>query len=100
VSPLKDATPRSIPAFPGNHSPRYLVSGRSSSILERAGQRVVVVCPGGVIGASFIALGDRPRRDGIAFTHETVKTSLTEWRVTGSGWRLVRYDDAAHLAAS
>ena len=33
-------------------------------------------------------------------THETVNTSITEWRYTGSDWRLVRYNDAAHLATA
>jgi broad specificity phosphatase PhoE len=66
---------------------------------EHPGERVVVVCHGGIIGASFVALGDLPIRKGIALTHETVNTSMTEWRFTGSEWRLVRYNDAAHLAS-
>ncbi len=66
---------------------------------EHPGQRVVVVCHGGVIGASFIALGELALREGHAFTHETTNTSLTEWRFTGDEWRLVRYNDAAHLSA-
>jgi broad specificity phosphatase PhoE len=66
---------------------------------EHEGERVVVVCHGGIIGSSFIALGDLPIRKGLAMTHETANTSLTEWRHTGSEWRLVRYNDAAHLAA-
>jgi len=65
---------------------------------EHSNQRVVVVCHGGIIGASFIALGDQPIRNGNAFTHETTNASLTEWRHTGSEWRLVRYNDAAHLS--
>ncbi len=65
---------------------------------EHVGQQVVVVCHGGIIGASFVALGDLPIRKGFALTHETANTSLTEWRFTGSEWRLVRFNDAAHLA--
>jgi broad specificity phosphatase PhoE len=65
---------------------------------EHPGERVVVICHGGIIGASFVALGDVPIRNALALTHETVNTSLTEWRFTGSDWRLVRYNDAAHLA--
>ena len=65
---------------------------------EHPGQRVVVVCHGGIIGASFVALGNLPLRDGNSFTHETTNTSLTEWRLSGADWRLVRYNDAAHLA--
>jgi broad specificity phosphatase PhoE len=67
---------------------------------EHPGERVVVVCHGGIIGASFIALGNLPLSDGSAFTHETTNSSLTEWRHTGEAWRLVRYNDAAHLAGS
>jgi len=65
---------------------------------EHQGEHVVVVCHGGIIGASFIALGDLPLRTGNAMTFETANTSITEWRHTGTDWRLVRYNDAAHLA--
>jgi len=64
------------------------------------GGRVVVVGHGGTIGASFVALGDLPNRDGIALMYEAVNTSLTEWRFTGSAWRLVRFNDAGHLAGA
>jgi broad specificity phosphatase PhoE len=57
-----------------------------------------VVCHGGIIGASFVALGDVPIQRATALTHETANSSITEWRHTGSDWRLVRYNDAAHLA--
>jgi broad specificity phosphatase PhoE len=65
---------------------------------EHPGQRVVVVCHGGVIGASFIALGDLPMQQVIPLAYEIVNTSLTEWRWTGKRWQLVRFNDAAHLA--
>jgi probable phosphoglycerate mutase len=72
--------------------------GRLRRVAEdHPGQRVVVVCHGGVVGASFIALGDLAIGTGIGFTHETTNTSLTEWRFTDGHWRLVRYNDAAHL---
>jgi probable phosphoglycerate mutase len=64
---------------------------------EHPGQEVVVVCHGGIIGASFIALGNLPIRDGNAFTHGTTNTSLTEWTTDGGDWRLARFNDAAHL---
>lgn len=67
---------------------------------DHPGERVVVVCHGGIIGASFVALGDVPLRTATALTHETVNTSLTEWRHTGKSWRLVRYNDPAHLATA
>jgi probable phosphoglycerate mutase len=66
---------------------------------DHPGERVVVVCHGGIIGASFVALGDLSFSTVRALTHETTNTSLTEWRHTGDGWLLVRYNDAAHLAA-
>jgi probable phosphoglycerate mutase len=64
---------------------------------DHPGQRVVVVCHGGVVGASFIALGELPVRHASSLTFDTVNTSITEWRRTGAAWRLVRYNDAAHL---
>jgi broad specificity phosphatase PhoE len=67
---------------------------------DHEGERVVVVCHGGIIGASFIALGDVPIRNGADLTHTTANTSLTEWRANGDAWRLVRYNDAAHLAGT
>ncbi len=66
---------------------------------EHAGERVVVVGHGGIVGASFVALADASMRDGIALCHETRNTSITEWRWTGRRWRLVRFNDAAHLAS-
>lgn len=67
---------------------------------DHPGERVVVVAHGGIIGASFVALGDIPIRNATVLTHEAVNTSLTEWRFTGKHWRLVRYNDAAHLAGT
>ena len=66
---------------------------------EHPGQRIVVVAHGGIIGASFVALGDLPMRMATDIVYETVNTSMTEWRHTGKEWRLVRFNDAAHLAA-
>ena len=65
---------------------------------DHPGEQIVVVCHGGIIGASFVALGDVPIQRATALTHETTNSSITEWRHTGSDWRLVRYNDAAHLA--
>jgi probable phosphoglycerate mutase len=65
---------------------------------EHEGQRVVVVAHGGIIGASFVALGDLPIRHGTALTRETKNTSITEWRARAGAWQLVRYNDSAHLS--
>jgi probable phosphoglycerate mutase len=65
---------------------------------EHAGEQVVVVCHGGIIGSSFVALGEGTLHDGVAQTHEAINTSITEWRHTGRRWQLARFNDAAHLA--
>ena len=65
---------------------------------DHPGEKVVVVCHGGVIGASFVALGDLPMKSASAFIYETINTSLTEWRWADDRWALVRYNDAGHLA--
>jgi broad specificity phosphatase PhoE len=64
---------------------------------DHPGERVVVFGHGGTIGSGFVALGGIAPRNAMAFIHEARNTSLTEWRWTGSRWRLVRYNDAAHL---
>lgn len=64
---------------------------------EHPGQNVVVVCHGGIIGASFVALGDLPVHKGVGPTRETVNASITEWRWSDSQWNLVRFNDWAHL---
>jgi broad specificity phosphatase PhoE len=64
---------------------------------EHENQRIVVVCHGGIIGATFASLGHSPLTDAIPFAYEPVNTSITEWRHTGRNWRLVRYNDVAHL---
>ncbi|MDQ1385484.1 MAG: ribonuclease / adenosylcobalamin/alpha-ribazole phosphatase [Actinomycetota bacterium] len=64
---------------------------------EHPGETVVVVGHGGTIGASFVSLGDQPIRAGHGPTHEVNNTSITQWRWNARGWRLVRFNDAAHL---
>lgn len=56
---------------------------------------VVVVCHGGVIDVGLRALLNLPIVG--SFVLETVNTSLTELSRHGALWRLVRYNDAAHL---
>jgi len=64
---------------------------------EHAGETVVVVGHGGTVGASFVALGHLDMRRGVDVTHEAANTSITEWRWAEGDWRLVRFNDAAHL---
>ena len=94
-----DADPDQVVA-PGGESWRSFVA-RASGALTRVAEahpseRVVVVCHGGVIEASLVAFlpvaPDRPRL-GLVTEH----TSITEWERTGDRWRLLRYNDAAHL---
>ena len=66
---------------------------------DHPGERIVVVAHGGIVAATFVALGNLPSRMATDIAYETVNTSMTEWRWTGSEWRLVRFNDAAHLAA-
>jgi broad specificity phosphatase PhoE len=65
---------------------------------DHPGQRVVVFGHGGTIGASFVELGGLEARNSMALIHEAHNTSITEWLWNGTSWRLVRYNDAAHLA--
>jgi 2,3-bisphosphoglycerate-dependent phosphoglycerate mutase len=60
------------------------------------GGLVVVACHGGVIEAtmlSFLPMQTRSKPLGLP----TAYTSMTEWERGASGWRLVRYNDVAHL---
>ena len=66
---------------------------------EHPGECVVVVGHGGIVGASFVALGDVPIHRGGPYTYACENTSITEWVHTGSAWYLQRYNDAAHLLA-
>jgi hypothetical protein len=51
----------------------------------------------GTVGAGFVAFGDLSIGQSIAITRETTNSSITEWRHNARDWRLVRYNDAAHL---
>ncbi len=69
---------------------------------EQAGQLIVVACHGGVVDAIFRQLL-RMAPTGI-FDLWTTNTSMTEFVLASDSaardqrWRLVRYNDAAHLA--
>lgn len=67
---------------------------------QHPGEQVVVICHGGIVGASFVALGDIPIRRATRLTRETANTSITEWHHADHEWRLVRYNDVAHLHRS
>jgi probable phosphoglycerate mutase len=69
----------------------------SRTLLAHEGATIVVACHGGVVDAAFRHLL-RTAPTG-SFELSTLNTSITEFQSTPSGaWRLVRYNDAAHLA--
>jgi len=65
---------------------------------EHAGEKIVVCCHGGVVNAAM-RLALRAPMTGL-FEMFTANTSLTELALVAPGrWRLLRYNDAAHLAS-
>lgn len=94
-----EADPHGV-SFPGGESIaefQYRVGAALAPVLERhRGGVVVIVCHGGVIDALFRQLLRLPMAGG--FDLHTLNTSLTEFvHSRPRRWRLVRYDDAAHL---
>ncbi len=61
-----------------------------------AGRTVVAVTHAGFVVASLFVLFDIPWSGRKAYLEPT-HTSLTEWRVSGTTWTLMRYNDASHL---
>jgi probable phosphoglycerate mutase len=92
-----------LPLSPGGESWVGFVDRASASLLELARrypeELVVVVSHGGVIDSSLIRFLDLPNHGNGVRLHVD-NTSITEWRHTGRRWRLVRYNDAAHLHSS
>ena len=92
-----------VEIFPGGETTaRFHTRVRDAvgRLLEtHAGRHVAIACHGGVVDAVFrLALG-QPATGGFAL--HTLNTSLTEFVSPASAdetWRLVRYNDSAHLA--
>ena len=63
---------------------------------EHSGALTLVVAHGGIIDASLIRFLRLPEHGSQIRLHAE-HTSMTEWQFTGKRWRLVRYNDAAHL---
>lgn len=93
-----------VPMAPGGESMATFHHRASQAIEEVAvahrRQTVMVVCHGGVIDIAFRYLLDLPRYGH--FDLWTLNCSVTELSVDDTGerrgrWRLVRYNDAAHL---
>jgi broad specificity phosphatase PhoE len=98
--PNFDAQP-DVVFSPGGESWTGFVSRASGALADIAskhsGQMVVVVCHAGVVEASmteFLPVCSRRGRLKLRTQH----TSITEWELDATGWRLLRYNDSAHLA--
>jgi len=65
--------------------------------LDHEGDTVVVAGHGGTIGAGFVAFGHMPMPQATDIVHNVTNSSITEWVGTPGHWRLVRFNDAAHL---
>ena len=90
------------PVAPGGESwtgfVRRAAAGVASLAAAHAGALVVVVCHAGVIESTLISFLPVAVHRG-RLRLPTAHTSLTEWELGPFGWRLVRYNDAAHLHA-
>jgi 2,3-bisphosphoglycerate-dependent phosphoglycerate mutase len=91
-----------LDVFPGGETTAqfHLRVGQtiSRTLRDHEGGTVVVSCHGGVVDAAFRHLLRMPSTG--TFELQTLNTSITEFRrMPQSGsWRLIRYNDAAHLA--
>jgi probable phosphoglycerate mutase len=94
-----DVDPDSVVA-PGGESWSSFVARASGAVTRLAeshpGELVVIVCHAGVIESTLLAFLPVALSRG-RLRLPTEHTSLTEWEFGESGWRLVRYNDAAHL---
>ena len=64
------------------------------------GETIVVVCHGGVVMASMVALGNLPMKSPVDLFIDN--TAMTEWARGSTDpdkWRLVRLNDYAHVEA-
>jgi probable phosphoglycerate mutase len=95
------------PVAPGSESTAEFQArvGRAlrKVVQEHEGRTVVVACHGGVVESAMVAFLGLPFLGTLRPLHNVENTSITEWVVDGDGdrpptWRLVRFNDAAHLA--
>jgi 2,3-bisphosphoglycerate-dependent phosphoglycerate mutase len=99
--PAPSPRSRFEPWSPGGESWADFMARAGRALRTLAGQHegatVVVACHGGVVEASFVALGNLPLQR--SFHLATDNASLTEWelRPGDEQWWLRRYNDAAHL---
>jgi len=95
------------PIAPGGESLAefHVRVGRALALLmeEHEGRSVVAACHGGVIMSSMVSFLGLPAHRPVIVELPVTNTSITEWeRPAGAGvpspWRLLRFNDAAHLA--
>jgi probable phosphoglycerate mutase len=68
-------------------------------VVRHSGQLVVVACHAGVIEASLLAkVPVAGGLEGARLQLRTHHASLTTWEIDEGRWRLLAYNDAAHLA--
>ena len=90
----------SVPTAPGGESWTGFLDRVEEALTDltdrHAGGLVVVACHGGVVDASMLRfLAMDPQYRPARFVTEN--SSVTEWTRRRDRWRLVRYNDAAHL---
>jgi probable phosphoglycerate mutase len=97
-SPNWDRDPFVV-GFPGGETLADFTHRAASAlhhlVHEHAGASIVVVCHAGVINAGLRSFLQVPLVGG--FDLHTLNTSITELDNRGERWRLLRYNDAAHL---
>jgi probable phosphoglycerate mutase len=88
-----------VAGFPGGETLADFVHRAASALHrlahEHAGKTVVVTCHAGVVNAGLRSFLDVPLVGG--FELYTRNTSLTEFENRAPRWRLLRYNDFAHL---
>jgi 2,3-bisphosphoglycerate-dependent phosphoglycerate mutase len=89
-----------LPLSPGGESWIAFLDRAAAGLVDvvsrTPGQLVVVIAHGGVIAASMIRFLGIPD-DGAGTQLHAENTSITEWVRTVYRWRLVRFNDVAHL---
>jgi probable phosphoglycerate mutase len=89
-----------FPTSPGGESWIDFLDRAAAALADVAaanpGGLVVIVAHGGVVDSSMIRFLGLAEHGNVVRLHPA-NTSITEWHHTGSRWRLVRYNDAAHL---
>jgi 2,3-bisphosphoglycerate-dependent phosphoglycerate mutase len=87
--------------FPGGETvaafQHRIANAFAQIVRDHAGRTIVVVCHGGVIDTAVRRFLQTPPTG--LFEIHTLNTSITEFVLVGANrWRMLRYNDAAHLA--